>query len=144
MAIALDDTPLDQARVAPTPHDDVVVDAEIEEVGALHELAREANVLASRSRIAARMVVQQDHGRRASSHTARRARPASEPYVASISRATATASLPRLPEPSCSASSSASASAVGPLKYSRSRGRSVSGQRSIVIAASTACLRHSA
>ena len=54
-------------------------------------------------------------GNRASSATSRDATPDSEPYAASISRATSTAVRPRRPDPSCSASSSASASASGPL-----------------------------
>ena len=45
----------------PCPIIDVVVDAEVQQAGALDELPREADVLAAGRGIAARMVVEQDH-----------------------------------------------------------------------------------
>src|SRR5262245_9346405 len=62
IAIALNDTALGQARIAPTPDDHVIVHAEIEQVGTLHELPREANVLAAGRGIAAGVIVEQHDG----------------------------------------------------------------------------------
>src|SRR5919198_4919617 len=61
IAIGLDDTALGQARVAPPADDDVVVDAQVEQMGAFHQLARQAHVFAAGRGIATRMVVKQDH-----------------------------------------------------------------------------------
>jgi hypothetical protein len=41
----------------------VIVNGQIEHLGRIDELAREPDVLAARFRIAARMVVDEDHGR---------------------------------------------------------------------------------
>src|SRR5216117_2080566 len=60
IGIELDDTALGQARVAPAADDHVIVDAQVEQLRAFHELPREADVLAARRGIAARMVVEQD------------------------------------------------------------------------------------
>src|ERR671931_2221629 len=62
MLIGLDDTSLRQARVAPASDDDVVMHVQVEQPRALDQLARQAHVFAARRGIAARMVVQQDHG----------------------------------------------------------------------------------
>ena len=50
-------------RIAAVANDDMIVDADVQQLARLHELAREPQVFTARRRIAARVVVDQDHAR---------------------------------------------------------------------------------